>query len=240
MLMADYSKKLKIQSKNIGKGRGSIKAVRKVARMKMASHKKVLKQRPRPKTIKKQAKAIKQKIEKKGNAISKSGSGAKVIEEIINNREIYDYITKNVGKKAAEIIPMLGTPISDEELANKTNIKINEVRRILNTLNTYGLTKYDTIKDKNGWLTFKWYINEKNIENVKKNVEESSKVLSYKLPDDCNDFFVCDTCFEKRKVLFPFDTAVEMKFKCDCGGNLVRISKEEAKRLVENGNIVTK
>jgi transcription factor E len=247
MLMAGYYKqvpKMKIQAKNKGKIGKTAKLTRptKVAKKKVAKTK--VASKARHMQIKKTNKSIKttkklQKVNRLKEQVAKNTvETVKFIDEMINNKDFSDYIIKNVGRKAIDILSTLNEPLSDEELASKLDIKINEVRRILNTLNTYGITKYDTLKDKNGWLTFKWYINANNIEKVKKTISESSKSAKYKLPDDCNDFFICDTCFEKSRVLFPFDTAVEMKFKCDCGGNLVRISKEDAQRLIEKGNTV--
>ncbi|MGC8776431.1 MAG: hypothetical protein ACP5P2_00585 [Candidatus Micrarchaeia archaeon] len=216
-------------------------------RIEAAKKKVSAKHAPRPKKV---AKKIAKKVSAKQSRIKAKAKlnevkstvvadHVKIIDEMVNDKDFSNYIIKNVGKRAFDILSALHEPLSDEELASKLDIKINEVRRILNTLNTYGITKYDTLKDKNGWLIFKWYINTKNIENAKKNILESTKISKYKLPEECNDFFVCDTCFEKRKVLFPFDTAVEMKFKCDCGGNLIRISKEEAQRLIEEGGVST-
>jgi len=238
ILMAGYYKqvpKTKIQTKNkheIGKTAKlarPTKIAKKITKSKQAS-----KARHTPIKKANNRKTTKQQSTK--NTVET----VKFIDEMVNNKDFSDYIIKNVGRKAIDILSTLNEPLSDEELANKLDIKINEVRRILNTLNTYGITKYDTFKDKNGWLTFKWYIDTNNMDKVKKNISESNKLAKYKLPDDCNDFFICDTCFEKNKVIFPFDTAVEMKFKCDCGGNLVRISKEDAQRLIEKGDTVAR
>ncbi len=244
MLMAGYSKqapKIKTPQKQSG-----IKKVKIIKKYKINDKNKLKKSEKQEKHIKEaktsaklekkktkhQTKNNKESVEKQPNEY------LKIIDEIVADPDFSNYIARNVGKKAIDVISSLHEPISDEDLANKLNIKINEVRRILNTLNTYGITKYDTLKDKNGWLTFKWYVNFKNIENVKRSILENTKVYKYKLPENCNDFFICDTCFEKRKILFPFDDAVEMKFKCDCGGNLVRISKEEAQKLVEENNVI--
>jgi transcription initiation factor IIE alpha subunit len=174
-------------------------------------------------------------LEKKG----KKENGAKVIsnalliDDIIKDDNFSNYIVKVVGKRAIDILSVLKEPRTDEDLSTLLNVKINEVRRILNTLNTYGIAKYETNKDNKGWLTFKWYVNFENIKKVKDNFAVESKNAIYKLPDNCNDFFICESCFEKQRTLFPFETAIEMNFKCDCGGNLVRISREDAERLVE-------
>jgi len=238
ILMAGYYKqvpKTKIQIKN----KHEIGKKAKLARPKKIT-KKITKSKPASKARHTPIKKTNNRKTTKQQSAKNAVETVKFIDEMVNNKDFSDYIIKNVGRKAIDVLSTLNEPLSDEELANKLDIKINEVRRILNTLNTYGITKYDTFKDKNGWLTFKWYINTDNMDKVKRNISESNKLAKYKLPDDCNDFFICDTCFEKDKVIFPFDTAVEMKFKCDCGGNLVRISKEDAQRLIEKGDTVAR
>ncbi|MGC8662291.1 MAG: hypothetical protein ACP5RT_00700 [Candidatus Micrarchaeia archaeon] len=233
--MINYPKKARLKFKR--RKPGTLKSKAKISKNKVKSKVAARKIKNKPKAVRNSLTNKKNSGKTNGIVIEKF-SNRKNIEEIVNNQEISTYIAKNVGKKAIDLINMLDFPTSDEELAEKSDIKINEVRRILNVLNSYGLTKYDTLKDKNGWLTFKWYINMNNIENVKKNLEEKSKSVTYKLPDGCNDFFICGACFDKRRILLPFDTAVEMKFKCDCGGDLQRISKEEAKKLLDNNEFI--
>ncbi|MGC8710171.1 MAG: hypothetical protein ACP5RF_00975 [Candidatus Micrarchaeia archaeon] len=166
-------------------------------------------------------------------AEAKASYNASLIDEMIKDNSFSNYIVKAVGKRALDILSALREPQTDDDLSTSLNIKINEVRRILNTLNTYGIAKYDTNKDSKGWLTFKWYINFENIKKVKENLLTEVKNSAYILPDNCNDFFICEACFEKQRTLFPFETAMEMNFKCDCGGKLVRISREDAERIVE-------
>jgi len=174
-------------------------------------------------------------LKKKGETenATKVASNTLLIDDMIKDENFSNYIVRVVGKRAIDILSALKEPKTDEDLSTLLNVKINEVRRILNTLNTYGIAKYETNKDNKGWLTFRWYINFENIKKVKDNLAVEFKNATYKLPDNCNDFFICESCFEKQRTLFPFETAVEMNFKCDCGGNLVRISREDAERLVE-------
>ncbi|MGC8586708.1 MAG: hypothetical protein ACP5K9_00230 [Candidatus Micrarchaeia archaeon] len=152
------------------------------------------------------------------------------INEAISDSKFSDYIAKNVGKKGEDIIKLLADYQTDESIAAKTNIKINEVRRMLNSLNTIGVARYESDKANNGWLTFRWYIDPEKLRGFVYKVNEENN--DYSLPENCNDFFVCEKCFEENKTIFPFWTAEEMNFKCECGRMMKRIDKEEAERLI--------
>jgi hypothetical protein len=76
-------------------------------------------------------------------------------------------------------------------LAADLSVKINEVRRILNVLDTYGVARYDTNKDNKGWLTFKWYLDSEKLGELSQSIENSRSENGYKLQDGCNDFFFC-------------------------------------------------
>ena len=110
---------------------------------------------------------------------------------------------------------------------------------MLNTLNTYGVTRYNVNKDNKGWLTFKWYIDANKLTELKDEVMVRNGEAGYKIPEGCNDFFICGKCYTEQKTIFPFETAFEMNFKCDCGGNMKQVNKMEVEQLVlQEGKIL--
>lgn len=151
------------------------------------------------------------------------------IDVLLENAAFSDYISKNIGKKAISVAKMLHTFQTDEKLAAALNIKINEVRRILNVLDSYGVARYDANKDSKGWLTFKWHIDANKLEELHNTVVQAKhEDNSHKMPEDCNDFFYCGKCYKEQKIILPFDAAYEQSFKCDaCGKQLKQMSKEE-------------
>lgn len=162
---------------------------------------------------------------------------ANVADEATINSAIEDvnftsYIARSVGKRTGDIIKLLAEPQTDDLIAEKLGIKINEVRRMLNMLNAYGVARYNVNKDGRGWLTFKWYIDSNKLAEMRSDLIAKSKESAYKVPDGCDDFFICDKCYVNQKAIFPFDTAFEMNFKCDCGVAMKRISKDELSQLV--------
>jgi transcription factor E len=154
------------------------------------------------------------------------------VEVLLANAVFSDFISKNVGKKAINIIRMLHVPQTDEKLAADLSIKINEVRRILNVLDSYGVARYDTNKDSKGWLTFKWYLNHDRLMSLNTDIMTRKPEWAYRLPEDCNDFFYCNKCYDEQKVIMPFDSAYENQFKCDnCGKGLKQLTRTEAQNM---------
>ncbi len=156
------------------------------------------------------------------------------VDGLLENELFAEFVSRNVGKKAINIIKLLNTPQTDEKLAADLAVKINEVRRILNVLDSYGVARYDTNKDSKGWLTFKWYLDTEKLGELHKSVIEAKPENAYDLPENCNDFFYCSKCYSEQKVILPFDAAFEAQFKCDnCGKALRQLNKSEAKTLFE-------
>ncbi len=162
----------------------------------------------------------------------------KVAGAIISSERFSDFISKNVGKQALVLVEHLNAnQLTDDRLAVKMDVKVNEVRRMLNVLNGYGITKYEINKDGKGWLTFKWYLDRQKLgvfdETVLKKKEDHGPVLQ----TDCNDFFFCPSCYKDQKVILPFDSAFEMNFRCECGKLLEGMDKEKANtELVKTGS----
>lgn len=156
----------------------------------------------------------------------------RLIDEAIEDVAFTDYVSKSVGKRARSIIKILEDPQTDEEVAEKLELKINEVRRMLNTLNTYGVARYNVNKDSKGWLTFKWYIDTDKLVRMREEIAKGNGESVYKIPEWCNDFFICEKCYEEEKTIFPFDAAFEMDFRCDAGHPLQRVNRAEVEQLV--------
>jgi len=173
-----------------------------------------------------------EKEKKEAEERLKRDQEATLINEILTNNSVVEFLTKNVGKYAIEVMKRLSVPKTDDELAEELGVKVNEVRRVLNTLGGFGVTRYNTNKDSKGWLTFSWYIDQEKLKELEQTAEEAQKVNVPSLPEDCDDFFICEKCYPTNKIVLPFDAAFEKSFKCpECGRPLKRLSKEEVKEL---------
>jgi transcription initiation factor TFIIE subunit alpha len=120
---------------------------------------------------------------------------------------------------------------TDDELANRTGIRLNSVRKILYKLYDHSLVSLRRTRDpKTGWFIFHWKLQPDQLEGFilsqKRRVLEKLNVrLEY---EKNHDFYYCNTTGCKR---VPFEEAVELVFHCStCGKSLAHSGNE---RLVE-------
>ena len=117
--------------------------------------------------------------------------------------------------------------ITDDEIANKTGIRLNAVRKILYKLYDHSLVSLRRTRDpKTGWFIFHWKLQPDQLEGFilsqKRRVLEKLNVrLEY---EKNHDFYYCNNSECKR---VPFEDAVEVVFHCaTCGSALVHFGNE--------------
>jgi transcription initiation factor TFIIE subunit alpha len=104
--------------------------------------------------------------------------------------------------------------ITDDEIANKTGIRLNSVRKILYRLYDHSLVSLRRSRDENtGWFIFHWKLQPDQLEgfimNQKKHVlQKLDTRLNY---EKNHDFYYCGTPGCKR---VPFEDAMELLFRC--------------------------
>lgn len=104
--------------------------------------------------------------------------------------------------------------ITDDEIANKTGIRLNFVRKILYKLYDHSLVALRRSRDEStGWFIFHWRLQpdqlEGFIQNQKRRILEKLETrLRY---EKNHDFYYCYTPGCKR---IPFEEAMELVFKC--------------------------
>jgi transcription initiation factor TFIIE subunit alpha len=108
--------------------------------------------------------------------------------------------------------------ITDDEIANKTGIRLNSVRKILYKLYDHSLVSLRRTRDpKTGWFIFHWRLQPDQLEGFilsqKRRVLEK---LNVRLEYEANhDFYYCSTLGCRR---VTFEEAVEAVFHCSvCG-----------------------
>lgn len=103
---------------------------------------------------------------------------------------------------------------TDDQIANKTGIRLNSVRKILYKLYDHSLVSLRRSRDENtGWFIFHWKLQPDQLEgfitNQKKHVLEKLEArLSY---EQNHEFYYCGSPGCKR---LPFEEAVEVIFQC--------------------------
>jgi transcription initiation factor TFIIE subunit alpha len=117
---------------------------------------------------------------------------------------------------------------TDDEIANKTGIRLNSVRKILYKLYDHSLVSLRRTRDpKTGWFIFHWRLQPDQLEGFilsqKRRVLEKLNVrLEY---EKNHDFYYCHTAGCKR---IPFEEAVELVFRCPtCGKPLMHYDNEK-------------
>ncbi|MEM3549627.1 MAG: transcription factor [Candidatus Bathyarchaeia archaeon] len=138
-------------------------------------------------------------------------------------------------EEAVKLIEMLknSDEITDDEIANKTGIRLNNVRKILYKLYDHSLVSLRRERDpKTGWFIFHWKLQTDQLEGFilsqKKRVFEKLNIrLEY---EKNHDFYYCNTPGCKR---IPFEEAVELVFKCPtCGKPLVHYNNDKMVRIL--------
>ncbi len=230
-----FSKKSKPE---LSTGRKPGKKPSKAVARKAAVHKKPTKipHKIRSKAVVKKNDAAAKRVV--AQAVDQQGSADELMRikdanQIISGELFSEFVVKNVGKQGVELAKTLNaSPHTDDKLASRMDIKVNEVRRMLNVLNGYGITRYDINKDGKGWLTFKWYLDREKLTAFHGVLQEKQNGQKVNLQENCNDFFYCDSCYKNQKLILPFDSAYELNFKCEgCGKILGVLNKEQANAL---------
>ena len=131
--------------------------------------------------------------------------------------------------KLIEILKNSGAT-TDDEIANKTGIRLNSVRKILYKLYDHSLVSLRRTRDpQTGWFIFHWKLQPDQLDGFilsqKRRVLEKLNIrLEY---EKNHDFYYCDTLGCRR---IPFEEAVELVFRCPtCGRPLMHF---------DNGKIV--
>lgn len=158
------------------------------------------------------------------------------VGRLLGNAVAVNFLMKNVSKWAPDVLNMLSTPKTDDYLAEQLDLKINAIRRILNLMQGYGITNYYIAKNTNGWLSFAWYVNTGKVPSFFEYINNVSSKKSV-INNNCNDYFVCNECYQKDKLIFTFDAAFEAGFRCNgCGRKFERIGRDIAEKLSEDGS----
>ncbi len=130
------------------------------------------------------------------------------------NTFIFEFLEDLLGDGGVEIASIIGKKESTaEELAEETDMKINNVRKVLYKLYDHRLASYRRIRDKNtGWYIYFWKLDFEKAPEVVKNLESNylNKLEERLKYETSTMYFVCkNTCMR-----FSFADAQEVSFKC--------------------------
>lgn len=126
------------------------------------------------------------------------------VAEVLGKEEAVEiiYTMKNAGE------------ITDDQIANKTGIRLNSVRKILYRFYDHSLVSLRRSRDEHtGWFIFHWKLQPDQLEgyilNQKRHIlQKLDARLNY---EKNHDFYFCGTPGCKR---IPFEEALELIFRC--------------------------
>jgi transcription initiation factor TFIIE subunit alpha len=149
-------------------------------------------------------------------------------EELLEDPVIQKYLNVLVGPKG---MPVAAAPpdgeVTDEELAERLGLELNDVRRALFILYENDLASYRRVRDEDsGWLTYLWTFEYEHIPgNLHEEMERLLQALEQRRHyERDNEFYLCGDC----SIRFEFDEAMDLGFQCpECGGELEAMGNEE-------------
>ncbi len=142
-----------------------------------------------------------------------------------------------VGEKIVVLLLESKEALSDEEIAEKLGLRINDVRKALYDLVKLGFVTYRRVtKRESYWHTYKWFTDESMIaQAVLRRKRETLKKLEQRLQYEKESvFYTCPVDGSR----YSFDEAFENYFKCPrCNSDLVEVDNrsivEALEKLIE-------
>ncbi|HUY00486.1 MAG TPA: transcription factor E [Candidatus Deferrimicrobium sp.] len=154
----------------------------------------------------------------------------------IEDGQFLEIITELIGQDIViEIVKELNKriEITDEELASKFQVRLNDIRKILYKLYEINLASFRRLRDKNtGWYIFFWKLEPENIIHLIRNKNKQVlQILQTRLEYEKNHvFYRCPT----NCGAYTFEDAMEIGFKCaKCGSPLYNAPNAETIAVLE-------
>lgn len=149
-------------------------------------------------------------------------------EALLEDPVVQKYLNELVGPKG---MPVAAAPpdgeVTDEELAERLGLELNDVRRALFILYENDLASYRRVRDEDsGWLTYLWTFEYEHIpENLHDEMERLLTALEERREFEAdNEFYLCEVC----SIRFEFGEAMDLGFECpECGSQVEAMENEE-------------
>ncbi len=146
------------------------------------------------------------------------------------NTDLFRLVVEEIaGKEGVDVATVLVNveETTDEEIAAKTDLKLNVVRRILYKLHDNHLASYRRVRDTDtGWFLYYWKIDPRKAQalvNRKKRMVLS--LLEQRLEHETsNELYAC---VNRDSPPVPFEEAMNLSFRCPvCNGLLQYMDNE--------------
>jgi transcription initiation factor TFIIE subunit alpha len=178
-------------------------------------------------------------VDKKGN--KKDANSSKIASNInISERqrqtliEVVDDIAGEEVKQVTLVLLNADGETTDEEISEKLDMRLNQVRKSLYKLYDLQLATFRRIRDKStGWFVYFWTLHPERIDMfVEKKQQEVLEKLNSRLDyEENNMFFTCNNPECPRVI---FQEAMDNNFECEhCGGRLEAFDNEQLIKVLK-------
>lgn len=155
-------------------------------------------------------------------------------KSIIDFLIVQEFLRKVGGDYAADLVRVCDCKarskrlVTDEVIGKEfKNLKITEIRAILNRLHYRGIAHYQKTRNpKTGWYSYSWGVNKRRIlELILEEQKEGIEKLEQKIEFEKNYvFFGCPGGCDN----LPFEIAAEYQFKCpNCGKGMTSMDNKK-------------
>ncbi|MFW9955557.1 MAG: transcription factor [Candidatus Thorarchaeota archaeon] len=148
------------------------------------------------------------------------------------NTDLFRLVVEEIaGKEGVDVATVLvnADETTDEEIATKTDLKLNIVRRILYKLHDNHLASYRRIRDTNtGWFLYYWRIDPKKAQAlVNRKKRMVLNLLEQRLQHESNNDLYA--CVKGDSSPVPFEEAMNLSFRCpSCNEPLEYVDNKRA------------
>lgn len=147
--------------------------------------------------------------------------------------EVVDDIAGEEVRKVTLVLLNADQETTDEEISEKLDMRLNQVRKSLYKLYDLQLATFRRIRDKStGWFVYFWTLHPERIDVFvdRKQHEVMEKLLERLAYEEENMFFTCNNPECPR---VTFQEAMDNNFECEhCAGRLESFDNEQLKQVL--------
>ncbi|GEM_PF-1923112 len=173
-------------------------------------------------------------IKKEANRRREETSRSAPVIEMLKKPNVRKLFIDAGGENAMEVIRLLTEYGEDEKIAEKLNVKVSDVRSVLNKFHNEGIVSYERTKDEEtGWYYYNWRLNAERLGRwVEERMKGDMEFVLAKMHE--GEHYFCPRCND-IEMLMKFGEAVDYNFKCPkCGTVMELLDEEKVGKLVKN------
>lgn len=173
----------------------------------------------------------------KGDDVRNSKMTSKIIISERQRQTLIEVVDDIAGEEVKQVTLVLlnaDEETTDEEISEKLDMRLNQVRKSLYKLYDLQLATFRRIRDKStGWFVYFWTLHPERIDVFveKKQLEVLEKLQTRLTYEESNMFFTCDNPDCPRVI---FQEAMDNNFECEsCKGRLESFENDQLIKVLK-------